>query len=247
MGVTHAECPVGRLLEAIWGRQRLDEGLSEVLWHVTTIPAARGILGANELFGSAIGEGKHSEQGMKALIQLSDITGIPMERLGELKVVSFARSLTTEFIEWLSMFHDEEMHHIREVIVAFKMNGRALSNLGKGLPMDEFHEEPEYDEMEDRLILGRNKRISPLSRYVESVHVMLPPDNDEGDHRMTHLEVLEQRCEDLGISFYYHNAYPFNKHNVADKEKRLSEEDLVGKDREYGLFGDLTDLPYEKD
>lgn len=204
----------------------MKEGLSEVVWHVTSIPRAHFILKDGELKGLKLSQFKGGVNS-SPLVLIQDMINkynIPREKLRTLTSVSFARSLTTGYIDYLAANSDVSSSWGPNLIVAFKMDGRRLKNLGKAYPVHEWYEVNDriVDEMEDRLLLAPNRHIKPIERYCLSVHTLLPPLYGEGAFRMSHLERLEEQAKQRGIPFYYHSSYPFVRGNVVSKEDRAA-------------------------
>jgi hypothetical protein len=195
-----------RLSEAIWGR--LDEGLSEVLWHATPIFTAISIVRDDELKGMVLSQSKKMLPSLTSpydvALDLGKKFGVPAESLYGLSSISFARSPTTGYI-----VNDEDAERSMNYVF-LKMDGRRLMNLGKGLA---FKEDVPIDEMEDRLILPPNKKISPLSRYCKSIHAIA----GGGDNRLKALEALEEEVKARGIPFYLHRSLPLTQISVIPR------------------------------
>lgn len=201
-----------KLVEAIWGRQRVDEGLSEVLWHVTTIARALSIMKDGELKGMRLSpkeEGALSKATGEDMIRgIVAATGMERSELKKYTSVSFARSPATEFIDAIKYVGVN-----KQDIVFLKMNGRRLQSLGKSFA---FHELGlEEDEMEDRLLLGPNKKISPIERYCHSIHVIA----GGGPTRLMYLRMLQAEAKSRGIELYIHRSLPLTKHTIVPENE----------------------------
>lgn len=211
-----------KLVEKIWGRERLDEGLSAVLWHVTTIARALSIMNDGELKGMRLNPkkmGALSNVMAKQLIDdLVSTRGLDRTGLEKYTSVSFARSPATGFTDAVSYIDVD-----KQDLVFLKMNGKLLQNLGKGFAFQESN--IEADEMEDRLLLGPNKRISPIERYCHSVHALA----EGGSQRLALLKILQSKCKERSIEFYVHKSFPLSKHTIIpdnEWEKHFKGEDV---------------------
>lgn len=196
-----------KLVEKIWGRERLDEGLSEVLWHVTTIARALSIMKDDELKGLRLNPkkmGALSKVMAKQLIDdLVSTRGLDRTDLEKYTSVSFARSPATGFTDAVSYVDVD-----KQDLVFLKMNGRLLRNLGKGFAFQESN--IEEDEMEDRLLLGPNKKISPIEKYCHSVHALA----EGGSQRLAFLKILQSKCKERNVEFFVHKSFPLSKHTI---------------------------------
>lgn len=209
---------MSRLVDQIWP-QRLNEGLSEVLWHVTPISNGLSILRSGELRGTpldgTVGEGLISKVDMTfAVYDMIDMLGIDEEKFRRYRMISFARSLTSRYVKYLSGESGKALF--------LEMDGRKLQNLGRGFSYVELK-----DEAEDRLLLAPNRHVKPIERFCVGVHMVHAPDRILKHWDGT--EVMDPKnsglarraknlAEERGIPFYLHKGFPLNKRTAYSEE-----------------------------
>lgn len=179
---------------------RLNEGLSTILWHITTVENAIEILIDGELKGMALDDPRHfgetSEIMSKDMIEhMVRAQGIPFQTLRRYRSVSFARSPSSSY---LSAMGDAAY---------LRMDGRRLSNLGRSFAIKEWK-----DEFEDRLLLAPGRRIEPIERFCKSIHIRVSDvwnDSNWVGMATEYYQMLGGLAADRGIALHFHSGLPF--------------------------------------
>lgn len=85
---------MNRLVEQMWPKL-INEGLSEVLWHVTSLHNAKQILKTDGTMSGVDADAAFNE--------IQDVTGLSIAALTHRynRFVSFARSPTTQYVDFL--------------------------------------------------------------------------------------------------------------------------------------------------
>jgi len=180
-------------------RLRLDERLSDVLYHLNSLSKTNDILKSDTfLLSTFVGSGADSE--------------LRSRKKGQLYFMSAARSPRSRFFKYVGAS--------QTILV---LDGRKLGHRYAGSPVDYWGPEfraidPESTEMEDRL-WSREPEIPNFSSYINEIHVFLHKDADKPwlQHELTELAALS---ESRGVPVYlYENEQAFK---LLDKRRALS-------------------------
>lgn len=176
---------------------------SEVLFHGTSFHNFKGMTKSGGMVCSILDD-VESERVHKRL-------GI----LGRLFYLSTARNIHSGFILQMVKGYPN--------VVVFEINGRALSKYGKVLPFNYFnHKDPDYAEMEDRLISDKNK--IPFSSDVFSAVRIVCKDSDK--------EIVEEfKTYGIPMKFYASGSDLLLNKRPRTFEERFAE---VGEPEEIG-------------
>lgn len=131
-------------------KEIVNEGLSPVLYHSTTEVAARAILHSDEFKLSTTEDNIQRKSNSAGRYPY---------------YMSFSRSRSNGYVR------------MSEMTVILTIDGRRLSNLHPGGPIDYFHYHSDIkfksDEMEDRL-LSKSPTVDNAGRYIKLIEVLLP-------------------------------------------------------------------------
>lgn len=186
-------------LKRILRENLLVEGLTEEVFHFTTIDNAPGILKSDAIKAAPI----FSE-----------------EELGGEESSDFSKGkyyyISTTTTKDPKSGYQNTLRTMGEDLVCFNLNGRAINQRYKSVRVDYFSQmrdsDKRVDEMEDRIIMD-DPELGPLSKYVNEIHSQY---HDDFSKKAL---FMEKKAKELGIPIYF---YDEEKHfNAQNKDKAI--------------------------
>jgi len=199
----------------------IKEGVSDLAYHVTRIDSLYSMLNQNKIYTSPA------------------ITDIEK---------TYANGRLYYFSTTSSRYVNQgyaATQPLNKGLVVLELNGRILNANFKSKRVDYWGKQnrdplkykaqlggdPNYlesfmkdDEMEDRIITNK-AYISPLDRYIISIHVLLPTDpRNIGDNMVKY---IDQKSRDLDIQIYWYSPNDVNNFYLLKKSKSISFKEVM--------------------
>lgn len=200
----------------------LHEGISDIVFHGTTIISAIKILHHNVFYtSSSIADG--------------------LKKPPYPFFFSTTRSKTSSYIKVLTRDH--------AVVVIFELNGRNLKQNIKGVPYDFFRaEDPGYqgpdweDEMEDRIFLNSSE-IPQAKNFIIGADIVYDTSKHIGHIEAAQISTVILKLKEINIVPKLYDSYQ----NMISKRKSMSYEEFLQKHGSKDISDLYTDDPKEMD